>query len=92
MWHVSIKPLEPMSPQRVVSWARRTLKGVGYSGLGEWVASDNPGPAGSLTHLRRRLTPFEAKKVGPIRDIRGTPEAEERLDRVRDLLPEGWSE
>lgn len=64
----------------------RALRGAGDSSLGEWV-EHTP----RATHLRRRLSQQEA--VGfVLRDIRGTAEAEFRLDAVRQWLPVGWSE
>lgn len=41
-------------------------------------------------HVRRRLSVVEATRVGPVRDIRGTPEAQRRaraLGRHLDVIP-----
>lgn len=59
--------------------AAEELAGVGDPDAGEW-AHHTPG---GYTHLRRRLNPVEALAVGPVVDVRGTPEAAERL---RDVL------
>jgi hypothetical protein len=37
-------------------------------------------------HVRRRLSAMEQPQVGPARDIRGTPEAEQRAMRLGGLL------
>jgi hypothetical protein len=37
-------------------------------------------------HIRRRLTPAEQKHVGPVVDIRRTPEARQRVLAVGRLL------
>lgn len=42
---------------------------------------------GFAYHIRRRLTPGEALRVGEVRDIRGTAEAQHRYDRCKALLP-----
>lgn len=42
---------------------------------------------GFAYHIRRRLILEEQMQVGDVRDIRGTPEAQERYDRCRALLP-----
>jgi hypothetical protein len=44
---------------------------------------DRPG----AYHVRRRLTPEEQTFVGEAIDIRGTPEARQRLERALPLLP-----
>lgn len=90
MWHASAAPwptsllalrgiLEP--------WADRALDGVGDASLGEWREW-----TGRAVHVRRRLSDLEARKVGPVIDIRGTDEAERRLARVRHRLPPGYTE
>lgn len=43
--------------------------------------------------MRRRLSLPEQAVVGlDVRDIRGTPEADDRLDVVRRWLPDGYTE
>jgi hypothetical protein len=61
-----------------------TLSGVAYDllkgygdGSAEW--TDMPG---RTFHLRRRLSSAEASLVGPVIDVRGTPEAARRLAAV----------
>lgn len=91
MWHVSTAPLgPPLSRALLEKQAYQLLAGHGDPALGEW--SDWTGRA---FHLRRRLTPAEAAPVGPVRDIRGTPEARRRasgLGRRLALVPaETWA-
>jgi hypothetical protein len=68
-------------------WAFLALVGVGDTTLGEWQEW-----TGKAYHIRRRLTDAEAALVGPVVDVRGTPEAERRLARVRHRLPKGYTE
>ena len=63
------------------------LRGVGSIRLGEWIEEGN-----RALHMRRRLTETEQMQVGDVVDIRGTPEATERLAAVRQWLPRGWTE
>jgi hypothetical protein len=42
---------------------------------------------GFAYHIRRRLTPEEARGPGDVRDIRGTPEAAARYRRMAQVLP-----
>jgi hypothetical protein len=62
------------------------LDGLGDPAAGEWREW-----SGSAFHLRRRLTVAEQAAVGPVVDVRGTPEAAERVAalprKLRDLLP-----
>jgi hypothetical protein len=58
------------------------LEGFGDEKLGQWI-EDRP----RAFHLRRRLTPTEAEKIGPAIDCRGTDEAKDRLMRIKDVLP-----
>ena len=60
----------------------KTLQGVGSAALGEWDEW-----TGRAYHIRRRLSEREAKATGPVVDIRGTPEAKARIDRVARYLP-----
>jgi hypothetical protein len=44
-------------------------------------------------HLRRRLSEAEVEEGAfAVVDLRGTPEAKERLEPVRRWLPPGWEE
>lgn len=63
--------------------ARRALAGVGDASLGEWVEMGR----GSIVHVRRRLTPAEAARVNPLRDVRGTPEETLRLHQLAKDAP-----
>jgi hypothetical protein len=53
--------------------AHAALDGVGNRSLGQWEEW-----SGYAYHIRRRLSYNEAILVGPVIDVRGTPEAEER--------------
>lgn len=79
VWHASIAGL-PM-PARLEAEAVRQLSGVGNPALGEWREW-----TGRAFHLRRRLTDREAVRVGPVVDVRRTPEAVRRAQRLGDLL------
>jgi hypothetical protein len=57
--------------------AERALSGVGDASLGEWREW-----TGKAFHIRRRLAPAEQRQVGPAVDIRCTPEAAQRIDRL----------
>jgi hypothetical protein len=61
--------------------AERQLAGVGDAALGEWREHN-----GRFFHLRRRLTAGEERRVGPVLDIRRTPEAVLRAGRLGPLL------
>jgi len=62
------------------------LRGVGDAALGEW---DERGEM--AYHVRRRLTEAEASRIGPVVDVRGTPDAQRRFERVQRYLPAGWT-
>lgn len=58
------------------------LSGIGDAAAGEWWE------VGDIAmHLRRRLTTGEAALVGPVCDVRGTPDAERRLRAMWPYLP-----
>lgn len=59
----------------------RQLAGVGDAALGEWREW-----SGRAFHLRRRLSAREQLAVGPVVDIRRTPEARRRAERLGPLL------
>jgi hypothetical protein len=81
VWHASVAmPGIPM-PARLEAEAVRQLSGVGDPALGEWREW-----TGRAFHLRRRLSVREAGHVGPVLDIRRTPEAASRAARLGDLL------
>jgi hypothetical protein len=80
VWHVSVSGRLPVRQIWEVE-AERQLRGVGDPALGEWREF-----TGKAFHLRRRLTPREARSVGPVRDIRRSPEAAVRAARLGDML------
>ena len=80
MWHASIGRLATVEAREQL--ARDVLDGVGDAALGEWIERDRP-----VLHLRRRLTAVEAAGIGPVVDIRGTYEAQQRMRVARLYLP-----
>lgn len=83
VWHVSAaSPALPVrSCLRLEADCERQLAGVGDPALGEWREW-----TGRAFHLRRRLTRSEQREVGPVVDIRRTPEAHRRAERLGRLL------
>lgn len=86
MWHCSATPLpvhgrprkaHERDLRRIVL---RHLAGVGDRSA-EWVDWK-----GVVYHLRRRLTPDEARSVGAVLDLRGTAEGWARYNRLRPYL------
>lgn len=88
VWHASVASRGlPLSMALLRQQALAVLDGVGDESLGQWEEE------GEIAyHIRRRVSAIEAETVGPLRDIRGTPEVEQRLSPVRHLLPAGYSE
>jgi hypothetical protein len=87
VWHASVAPRRAFYGATMCEQvARSALDGLGDAGLGEWLEW-----SGVAFHLRRRLSPAEQARVGPVADIRGTDEARRRIGalpaRVRALLP-----
>jgi hypothetical protein len=88
VWHASAAPMRGIPVRDVLrNIALAALRGVGDPTLGEWEEW-----TGRAFHVRRRLSAAEQRRVGDVVDIRGTPEVEQRLARVRHLLPAGWTE
>jgi hypothetical protein len=77
----------PLSSDMLRDIARDALRGVGDPLAGEWEEW-----TGKAFHVRRRLTEDEAEAIGEAIDIRGTPEYEKRIDRMRPMLPPNYSE
>lgn len=84
MWHVSISGGQTFAALR--SQAKVELHGVGDARLGEWGEESASGGL-RFYHLRRRLRPYEADMVGPVRDIRRTAEHQERIAAIKAWLP-----
>ena len=59
---------------QLIAWATRMLAGVGDAGAGEWVQVNAAVNGIRVCHLRRRLAKPEARRIGDVRDVRGTPE------------------
>ncbi len=81
VWHVSVA--SPGLPLRagLEAECERQLTGVGDALLGEWREW-----TGRAFHLRRRLNTREQRDVGPVVDIRRTPEALRRANRLGPML------
>ena len=58
------------------------LRGYGNPEFGQWWERG----ARDVLHLRRRLRVDEWERVGVVKDLRGTPEAQERLDAAMFYL------
>ena len=86
MWHASISGYG-RSVDTLRAKALSVLAGVGDAALGQW---EEPGDM--ALHLRRRLTAAEAARVGPIVDVRGTPEGLKRFEQMRRYVPAGWTD
>ena len=85
VWHASVAARSLAIPAVLKREALTQLTGVGDASLGEWEEW-----TGRAFHVRRRLSPAEAKHVGPVADIRRTDEARMRASRVpglRSLAP-----
>lgn len=85
MWHAS-----GGGPDEGTSWglARQALQGVGDASLGEWTERGNRVRGGRIiVHMRRRLSRAEEPLVNQLRDIRGTPEEQERLTQLVRAAP-----
>lgn len=87
VWHASVASHHSVgaSPDRLLGIAAAVLTAVGDAHLGEWRELGDV-----AVHLRRRLTPAEAAVVGPVRDVRGTWEAQKRVARMERYLPPAW--
>ena len=82
VWHCSV------SPKWRAEVAASVIRNVGQ---GEVFLEDG----GVAIHMRRHITDSELAQIGgpgAIRDVRGTPEEEERLAPVRAYLPKDWTE
>jgi hypothetical protein len=88
VWHASVGRA---SPDICRTAALIALLGVGNPMLGQWEENGFL-KGGRAYHVRRRLSEEEARLVGPVKDIRGTPEYYLRLRKVAHRLPSGYSE
>lgn len=84
VWHASIMPRAPMNVRSVRKLADKVLVGVGDARLGEW--EDDRLSSGGAFHLRRRLSESEEARVGPVVDVRLTPEAFRRAKALGGRL------
>lgn len=83
VWHVSVAPRIALGEGTLRGLAYEQLAGVGDATLGEWTDW-----TGTAYHLRRRLTESEAPRVGAVKDIRGTWEAQKRVKAIMRYLPD----
>ena len=81
VWHASIASSGIAVPVLLEAEAVRQLAGVGDPTMGEWREW-----TGRAFHLRRRLSAREMPRVGPVVDVRRTPEAYRRAQRLGALL------
>lgn len=88
VWHASAAPLPGLrwAPAVLHAAAMLALKGVGDARLGEWDEY-----TGFAYHIRRRLSVSEQRSVGPVVDVRGTPEGARRMAMARRWLPAGYA-
>ncbi|MGH9001493.1 MAG: hypothetical protein ACRDYV_00020 [Acidimicrobiia bacterium] len=78
MWHASVASSGlALGAALRLRIAGEWLAGVGDPELGQWHEEGE-----NAVHLRRRLAAAEAARVGPVRDVRGTPEARYRARKL----------
>ena len=80
MWHASAAFFRPHPKEKIEQWLRGMLKGVGQPET-TWVEQGT-----KATHMRRLTTEREAHIIGPLRDIRDTPELDVRIAAVAETL------
>jgi hypothetical protein len=66
----------PVASLRAIAF--KLLEGYGDAAAGQWEDHGD-----RFFHLRRRLSPSEAKLTGPVVDVRGTAEAARRVEVVQ---------
>ncbi len=71
-----------MGKHKLREMALLVLRGVGDEARGQWEEW-----TGNAYHVRRRLSETEEAATGPAVDVRGTPEAIERIRRVQKAAP-----
>lgn len=82
VWHASAAPTRfALGEATLRERALAALLGVGDTLRGEWYEW-----SGRVYHVRRRLTEEEERLVGPVVDVRGTPEGARRHGRMRPFL------
>jgi hypothetical protein len=75
----------PRSRAKLQAITYAALAGVGDASAGEWV--EWTGANRKTCQVRSRLSAVESLVTGPPRDIRGTPEAMARIERVHKVAP-----
>ena len=81
VWHASVAARGLPIRADLERQAEKELANVGSAELGEWREW-----TGRAFHIRRRLTEAEQRTVGPVMDIRSTPEALRRASTLGSLL------
>ena len=81
VWHASVAARGFPIWASLEQQAERELAGVGDAALGEWRERGE-----RAFYIRRRLSAAEQKRVGPVVDIRRTPEAGQRAGRLGPML------
>lgn len=82
VWHASVAPRRAFYGRSLCERRALTaLDGLGDAALGEWREW-----TGAAFHIRRLLAPHEQASVGPVVDIRRTPEAARRAAALGNLL------
>jgi hypothetical protein len=88
VWHASVCDQVGGVPRETLEdLAFAILEGYGDAEAGTWQEMH-----GRVFHLRRRLSPDEASLVGPVIDVRGTPEAARRLMAVERYVRQAGAE
>ena len=85
MWHASAasKLYSHEALERIIRLV--LLDGIGDAGA-EWL-EHRQGDGLKVVHLRRLLTPAEARQVGGVRDLRGTDQEKRRAETVARRVP-----
>ena len=79
VWHASVRSLRPVPERELRRMTATVLDGVGDRRRGEWFQRE------TAIHHRRRLSAAEEAVVGPVVDVRGTPEAVARYGPLAEL-------
>jgi hypothetical protein len=88
VWHASASSPDTCRRDTLRDFVLKALYGVGREEF-QW-EEDRTSETG-VYHVRRRLTDAEAQITGPVKDIRGTQEADYRRQAMRRVVsPKAW--